>query len=1834
MQTNSRIAEIEHSLTNLYQQLSTTPAPEQLASIQKQIHDHEKELTDILLAQTVPPPPVWDETKLEQCLAHLALPRWFTLLQLAAILPEQIEEERVRELAELQKRSAVEVLSRGVDRFRVVPARREQLLAAWLEPERRDELIGLSERLVAFCADQAARLDLVSESDDWRREQLYHLAAANPKQAMKLMDEDWFPEADRDFELSRASCWLQALEERRDLLTILDPDQAPAWLARLDERRAYLSARTFWADSWYKTINYVERDRLVEVLSDFVAPAATTTALSPWLLMLHGPPGYGKTATVEWLIARFAVPQGHVCARFDYDWLPSRGEEQRYAQRPEFVLGELARSLNAQREQPHKIADLERQDESGDQEADFADLLMEHYNGHIVLLIIDTIEVIKENFSEGRANLRRLLTMLRRIRYGDDTRTTGAAGYPNLRVVLSGRQDLSSRYADLLAECLPTPVPLIELPIAGFTRTEGQRYLVEKRKFTGRLQELVDPILEKTLEPGAGTEPTIVPLKLAMAADWVRDDPEITAEKIRGEDRLDVEYLVKRILRRITTRDLRLLLRYGVLFRHFDAEAAELLEEPIRELRHNQQKLDQEAKDPPEVREALASSRRQDGKMSSIGELFEQLTRYSWVTRSNDRGRDSIRFNPLVWAPQMLITAQQPIFGELQRKAHEHYAEGAATAGELSDRSHYLREALYHGFLMGNRKAAVAFWHEQLERYKAGPGQMLYALVDETFRRDEAAEFLHMRGDKQQARFLATSISAERLLSQRDRAEAHVALAEVLLAEIDRPFLIDQPEQAEQAAQIALEQAPASKGGAIRLRAYQTLARIALERRDIKQALDMARRSLNVAASLGASAIVSAHALMAAAERANSQWPEALKRLGDAYDLAAQAVQERPNNTTARQALYQVRAELIDQLLDSPDWAKAPDLIKAARRDEPTKSSVLGLAARAAQLQGCLADARKLYRRASAYCNAPAERARLDAAERYVRLLCGETVQAAEGDDLRLGVATAVSGGDWPTLVERLQSHKLVSNRSEQIEATNMLIQYYLEIEGNWLQADEQIQQGERIAAQLPLTHPEIARHQVLVQYASFLKSPVPLQPAAARHESARRFHEVETLPTPENRVKAKALLLIVRFFAQVKPGDDERQRKAAQIYHASAAQALDLVFELLLRLPPFDQVDIMRTLAALPGWSSRLLNSLTTDPAEFPAMLILEQSDQPQPSLLAWLADSHDTQIRVCLRELVHQVSNSQADWPLFYSSCARLLAAIGDPAPARQWLTQRLGKRPLRQTIVALDRAWLEPWPVASQDIETLLERQSGNNQTPRAELLHSMTALCLTRSRAASDWDRAAALVDRLRDVLVGQQSMSAWLRDAWVLAAVTFLGRHDLARASEALDTAARLALSLGDALAGQKLNERLHVLVDSQSEHNPIQTWLAHMLADFTSKPTVETPPAIKGFEVSASSPVLGFELTTPEFEVRLSAEMQSGKHEHFFVDYVATERMQGERPARQWVARRDGLLESVRPLITDLTPAIGLTDWSHLLNPRRNDRRDLRKIGEYLRNDLFPPDLNDHIHWQVILYQPQSSLRLFVSGAELDLVPWGLVYLKEYHCWLGQRFCYTYHHPTRYWRPFQGQTLQIVSRAKPSTPEELAYRDQLYDRYDDRVLVDVDSWPGSVVDTKSSKPIKLVHVIGDLHQTRDHEDVVLRIERPTQQPETKLPIPSQQSAGMTADMLAHRLNSMRLADSLLVLEVRGADSQSGDIKLLLLRNRFVAALARLGLTVLALGPRPIAQLGHSPADMLIQQLVQAPELDVATLEKKLHEARQALLAADSDVLRAQLDLYYPLMLET
>ncbi|GIJ70630.1 hypothetical protein [Virgisporangium ochraceum] len=582
----------------------------------------------------------------------------------------------------------------AVDRpplFRVPAVDRTAYVRAWLAGSGSDrspeDVIALERRLAASWDGAGNRL-----------ETLRHLLLSDPDRAASMF-ESMFVEADglRDF------AWCQ------DLVDVLsDPDRTPSAgddLAALGlDRKGYLRCRSYWAADYARSAQFLELPRFREHAE------ALLSGSGPRVWQMYAPGGAGKTTQLRWLIARYCVPRPRdvPCARIDFDvvdpvnaarhpWLllleiagqigrrlPPRtfGALDRYApyrgllsRRPSDLVRDVARSLDS--------LDLDAV------EREVVETFVTRFDLALkkrpTLVVLDTTE---ELVLRGESGVAALLRMLGGV----------LARCQSLRLILAGRFDLREKAPGAWAEL----GAVRHVRVRRFTARQSDAYL-------GGLRGIGDADLRSAIVERAHG----LPFALAAFADAVDLDPAFTADDARTSVEPNVRYLIERVVQRIDDRDVRWLLRYGVVPRRLRYDDVRSV---IGLFLARGMRGPGEGDDPRTDRHYLSGGDEvfpfagaPDGKRlrDAWHRLIAYAGRSSWVSRADDDG-SSVTFLPEVLAPMRQLISARPVYVQLHRAFANHYENLAGGDPDLS--LWYTREALYHRFQSAD-PLAYQLWH-------------------------------------------------------------------------------------------------------------------------------------------------------------------------------------------------------------------------------------------------------------------------------------------------------------------------------------------------------------------------------------------------------------------------------------------------------------------------------------------------------------------------------------------------------------------------------------------------------------------------------------------------------------------------------------------------------------------------------------------------------------------------------------------------------------------------------------------------------------------------------------------------------------------------------------------------------------------------------------------------------------------------------------------------------------------------------------------------------------------------------------------------------------------
>ncbi|MGP3999399.1 hypothetical protein [Streptomyces sp. 8N706] len=651
---------------------------------------------------------------------------------------------------------AVEPVPGGGDTYALPEDNRAAYFLEWFDQVGADtvpgDLIELEQRIAAFWRAAGNRA-----------EEVRHLLLTSPQEALDLF-ETLFAEADerRDF----AAC--------QDLVDVLaDPDRLPragpdAERLRVD-RAGYVRARAYWAADYARSAQFLHPPGLVE-------DAERLLSGEDRVWQMYAPGGAGKTMQLRWLVARYCVPAERdvLCARIDFDvvsplgagrhpWLLLLEAAEQFGRRlpgrPFERLDDYAayrvllnrRPSGPARDAARNIATLDQEAVEEEVLDTFATRLNLARPDQPSVLVLDTIE---EVLLRGHGDATRLLAMLGRL----------LERCPGLRLILAGRYDLREpeRIPQALAS-LPERVRHIE--VRPFDAQQARTYLAQVRGIRNpRLAEI------------AAAKSNGLPFVLALFADLIEQDPDISAPDLEVCDEPLVRYLIDRVVCRIDDRAVRWLLRYGVIPRRLRFDDVRTLMRPWLVRGITKTGGDD---DPREDRHHLRGSE-DIFPFADSGPTEEEMERAwkrlldyaggsSWVSLA--AGDDAtIVFHTNVVAPMRQLISDKPVFGQLHRAFVEHFEALAKSAPEQWLTC--VKEAVYHRFQAGVPEAEPLWMTAVGELLSSGRPGPLRELAEEILG-DE-----YVDGDEPRRRLDGSSLVSDPAL-----ATAHLAVAS---AELER----------------------------------------------------------------------------------------------------------------------------------------------------------------------------------------------------------------------------------------------------------------------------------------------------------------------------------------------------------------------------------------------------------------------------------------------------------------------------------------------------------------------------------------------------------------------------------------------------------------------------------------------------------------------------------------------------------------------------------------------------------------------------------------------------------------------------------------------------------------------------------------------------------------------------------------------------------------------------------------------------------------------------------------------------------------------------------------
>ncbi|QJY47944.1 hypothetical protein [Pseudonocardia broussonetiae] len=600
------------------------------------------------------------------------------------------------ELAELAERGLVEPID-GAD-------------GGWRVP-RADAAGWMLEWQTGWSGDGAPPdlVELEAELASWHAERgnptarARHLLLADPAEAIPLFD-GLFREADEARDFARYQDLLDLLADPHRV-TFAGPEVSEL---RLD-RTGHLRARLYWSTDYGRSAQFLQppglRERTDRLLS----------ASGPRVWQLFAPSGHGKTMQLQWLVARHCVPLGIPCARIDFDvvdpvnvarypWLMLLEVAEQLDRRwPRRVFEKLDRFASYRSLAGRQTSALSRGAARGvaltdvdEVERAIIDVFVRRFNAAAgdrpVLLVVDTLE---EVLLTGTAPLGLLLGLLAHL----------VRECPALRLVLAGRYDLHVRVPGRMAEFgSAEPVEL-----AGFAPDQATIYLRD-------IRGIPDPALRAVVARKTDGYPLLV----ALFADLVEDDPEITSAVLEQYREPALLLLIDRVIRRIRDPQVQWLVRYGVVPRRLTFDDVTTLLGPF---------LERGVVGPSDQDDPRADAHHRAGNADvfpfteapdgpTLAATWDRLLAYSarasWVSQPPGDVR-TVVFHQIVRAPMRRLISGWPVFLALHEAFRRRFDELARMGP--SGRAGYLREAVYHRFQMADPDAAD-HWRAAVRRLR------------------------------------------------------------------------------------------------------------------------------------------------------------------------------------------------------------------------------------------------------------------------------------------------------------------------------------------------------------------------------------------------------------------------------------------------------------------------------------------------------------------------------------------------------------------------------------------------------------------------------------------------------------------------------------------------------------------------------------------------------------------------------------------------------------------------------------------------------------------------------------------------------------------------------------------------------------------------------------------------------------------------------------------------------------------------------------------------------------------------------------------------------------
>jgi hypothetical protein len=546
---------------------------------------------------------------------------------------------------------------------------RRTLLDYWRE--HRDELRTFSQWMVQYYAARPG--------DPLDR--LTHQVFAHPTNALRECRAT-YDAADARGDLVSCDALLRVLRNRKSLLS-------KAIRQFLEEQEVYLAGRQLFVEEWTRSSHYLERETLTRDVTTFLGNR------NQWLLQIGAMGGLGKTAFLQWLIARRLVARTGdssslrrtPVARLDFD----RVNRAVAATEPCLLLLSLAQQLDRQlsrgrtstfqefldsyREKVHALqpgGSGSRVSLNDSERTEIEDVFCQQIGQDQVVLIFDTIE---EMVFHRPAAWQRTLELLARVR----------EKAPRIQVILAGR-------------CVLPDQSLPALAVPPFSAKESLRYLCDLRG--------LEPAFDRKT---ADLPPESHPFKLALFADRIGRGGTFTRDDLSNLAHEDIEFLVRRILERLHDCELEWTLRYAVVPNRLTKEFLRDVLLPYLRKEAAKSDLDHPWEGLPAGGQVVKERGRWQrcDKPFDVDRIWPRLRTFAsganWISFDGDQPW----LQPELVQPMRYLLQYQPVHAELHRTAAKYFEGQAEAAPDIA--GPLLQEALYHHFQADGPAAADAW---------------------------------------------------------------------------------------------------------------------------------------------------------------------------------------------------------------------------------------------------------------------------------------------------------------------------------------------------------------------------------------------------------------------------------------------------------------------------------------------------------------------------------------------------------------------------------------------------------------------------------------------------------------------------------------------------------------------------------------------------------------------------------------------------------------------------------------------------------------------------------------------------------------------------------------------------------------------------------------------------------------------------------------------------------------------------------------------------------------------------------------------------------------------